>query len=81
MAATLTIKNIPVNLYELLKKNAAKNHRSINGEIISIIENTFISKPFLPEDYLANARILRDTTSGFLLTEDVLKQAKSDGRL
>lgn len=32
--ATLTVKNIPDDLYEQLKKRARLNHRSINSEII-----------------------------------------------
>ena len=36
--ATITVKNIPADLYEHLKASAGANHRSINGEIIACIE-------------------------------------------
>ena len=36
--ATMTIKNIPDELYEELKQRAAANRRSINNEVIVLIE-------------------------------------------
>lgn len=30
--ASLTIKNIPDEVYDMLKRSATANHRSINGE-------------------------------------------------
>ncbi len=39
MPTTITLKNIPHDLYELIKQNAAEHRRSINNEVISIIEN------------------------------------------
>jgi plasmid stability protein len=35
---TITVKNIPTELYELLKQSAAANRRSINSEILTCIE-------------------------------------------
>jgi plasmid stability protein len=81
MAATITIKNIPSGLYDVLKKNAARNHRSINNEIIAIFESTLFSKRIAPDEFLASARKLREKTKGFKLTEDFIDQAKSEGRL
>ena len=81
MRATITIKNIPSELYRLIKKNAARNHRSINNEIISIIENTFLSQRISSEDFLASARQLRMKTKGQHLTEEFINRAKWEGRL
>jgi plasmid stability protein len=36
--ASITVKNIPSDLYEQLKESAVANHRSLNGEIIACIE-------------------------------------------
>ena len=36
--ATLTVKNIPDPLYKMLKRQAARRHRSLNQEIISFLE-------------------------------------------
>ena len=36
--ASLTIRNIPVHILERLKERAKRNHRSMQGEIIAILE-------------------------------------------
>lgn len=36
--ATITVKDIPEELYEALKKKAAEHHRSINREVIHCIQ-------------------------------------------
>lgn len=80
MPTTLTIKNIPPDLYELLKKSAAKNRRSINQEVITIIEAHLGYKKLSPEEFLASARKLREKVKRGFLTDDLIKQAKSNGR-
>jgi plasmid stability protein len=35
---TLSIKNVPVTLHERLKKRARHNHRSLNGELLALLE-------------------------------------------
>ena len=42
---TLTIKNIPEELYERLKIQAKINHRSINKEVCTSLMGKRISKP------------------------------------
>jgi len=76
MAMTITLKNIPDSIYQTLKKSAGKNHRSLNSEVIAIIENAFLSRKLNPEDFLVSARNLREKTKAFHLTEDFLNQAK-----
>lgn len=80
MPATIAIKNIPSHLYDILKKNAARNHRSINNEVISLIEKLYSSNKITPGEFLASARELRKRTKKFLLTEDTLDKAKNEGR-
>lgn len=38
MSVNLSIKNVPDKIAEQLKMRAAKNHRSLQGELMSIIE-------------------------------------------
>ena len=38
MSINLSIKNVPDKIAEQLKMRAAKNHRSLQGELMSIIE-------------------------------------------
>ena len=42
---TVTIKNIPEQIYERIKAQARSNHRSINGEILSILEQAISLPP------------------------------------
>ena len=78
---TYTVKNIPLNIYEKLKRSAELNRRSINSEIIFCIENTVQSQVVDAELVLRRARKLRNLTEAVPITDDELKMAKEDGRL
>ena len=39
MTVTLSIKNVPDELAQRLKARAARNHRSLQGELMAIIEH------------------------------------------
>lgn len=53
---TMTVKNIPPDIYELLKQSAAANRRSINSEIITYIERGVRGRKVNAEDLLMRAR-------------------------
>lgn len=38
--ATLTIKHVPVGLVESLRARARRNHRSLQGELLTLLEQT-----------------------------------------
>lgn len=38
MPVTLSIKNVPDELAALLRERAARNHRSLQGELMAIVE-------------------------------------------
>ena len=77
---TFTVKNIPTELYNRLKQSAELNRRSINSEIIVCIEKAVSSRRMDTEDLLARARVLREKTKGYRVTEDEISQAKNEGR-
>jgi plasmid stability protein len=79
--ATITVKNIPDELYERLKSVAEINRRSINSEIIVCIENAVMSRRINLEETLENARQLRHLTAGHFISDDEFNQAKTEGRL
>ena len=79
--ATVTVKNIPDELYERLKSIAEINQRSINSEIITCIENTVISRRINLNEVLENARHLRQLTAGHLISDVEFNQSKEKGRL
>jgi predicted transcriptional regulator len=78
---TVTVKNIPPELYERLKQLAEANRRSINSEIIACIEQSVSSKRLDLETLLVNARQLREKTSHYRMSDEELNRAKEAGRL
>ena len=42
MTVTLSIKNVPEELAQRLKDRAARNHRSLQGELMAILESVAI---------------------------------------
>lgn len=53
MSVNLSIKNVPDYIAEQLRKRALKNHRSLQGELMAIIEQTVNrEKPLSPLDLL-----------------------------
>ncbi len=77
---TLTIKNIPEDLYAQLKRRAEMNRRSLNSEVIVCIEQAVRSRRVSPEIVLERARRLREQTAQYPITDDEFNQAKTMGR-
>jgi hypothetical protein len=79
--ATVTVKNIPDELYNRLKSVAEINRRSINSEIIMCIENNVTSRRINLDEVLENARQLRQLTAGHLISDKEFNKTKTEGRL
>ena len=77
----ITIKNIPEDLYEKIKRNANANRRSLNQEIIVCIEKSVIGEEVSPEQLIENARRLRKKTASHYLKNEELNQIKGYERL
>jgi len=77
---TITVKNIPDDLYETLKVRAKINRRSLNSEIIMILDNTAMAQPVDVDAILATARQLREKTAGYHLNDELLRRMKDEGR-
>jgi plasmid stability protein len=78
--ASITIKNIPDDLYEELKVRAATNRRSINNEVIMLIERAFRSYKPTPEEVLERAGQLRELTAHYVITAEEVEQWINEGR-
>ena len=78
VAMNFTLKNIPDDIYEKIKARAERNHRSINGEIISILGDAVRARRKSAAEILALADELRSHTRGFL-TDDFLNKVKREG--
>ncbi|MBN1849962.1 MAG: Arc family DNA-binding protein [Deltaproteobacteria bacterium] len=79
--ATVTVKNIPDELYKRLKLSAEINRRSINSEIIVCIENNVISHRINIDEVLKDVRQIRQLTAGHPIRNEEFNQAKAEGRL
>jgi plasmid stability protein len=77
--ATMTIKNIPDELYEELKQRAAANRRSVNNEVIVLIERAVQYQVQDPNEVLERVRVLREKLDLYV-TEDEITAAKNEGR-
>ena len=77
---TLTLKNIPEDLYTRLKAAAEAHRRSLNSEILYCVEQTLLPKKINVVEHLATARRLRAKTAATPLNDDMLSAAKNAGR-
>jgi plasmid stability protein len=78
--ATLTIKNVPDELYQKLKESAEANRRSINSEVIVIIEQAVQPYRRNVKEILAEARALRQKTAHYTISDEELERWISEGR-
>ncbi len=78
--ANLTIKNIPEELYEMLKIQAKSNHRSINSEVIVALKNILgmRERPGV-EEVIRQTREFRSRIK-VTLSEGEINDAKRFGR-
>jgi plasmid stability protein len=59
MPVNLSIKNVPDEIAEELREKAARNHRSLQGELMAIIEEAAGKESTLtPSEFLAGIRTL-----------------------
>ncbi len=81
---SLTVKNIPPIIYERLKMQAENNRRSLNSEVIFILEKALQivprRTPAEVEKILEQSRKLREMTAGYMVTEEEINRWKNEGR-
>lgn len=75
--ATVTVKDLPEKLHRQLKARALRHHRSLNSEIIEVLEAATTSRKVDPDSLLARAAALRSRVGGRLTDTDLsaLRQA------
>ena len=61
MPTTLTLKNIPNEVYDRLKASAEANRRSMNSEAIVRLESALMPGKLAPIELLAQIRAVRET--------------------
>lgn len=78
---TTTIRDIPDQVYEKVKQRAIANKRSVNSEIVLILEQAVESQSFSSSDQLARIRQFRAKTVGReRLSDQEISDAKNEGR-
>jgi plasmid stability protein len=75
---TLTIKRVPEELHERLKKRAERHRRSMNNEVITILERALSSSRPSADEAIARAEALNDRIGKTF--PDIVNEAKREGR-
>jgi len=81
MPTTLTLKNIPDELYERLRASAERHRRSLNGEAIVCLESVLLPGRMEPGERLARARALRGALKATRFKARDIDSLKREGRL
>ncbi|GAB6095166.1 hypothetical protein JCM14469_14180 [Desulfatiferula olefinivorans] len=77
---SITVKNIPQELYDKLKTTAVLNHRSLNNEMIHCLESVLMPRRLTVADKLLRAKRIRTQLSEDLFDPDEIKKAIEEGR-
>jgi plasmid stability protein len=78
--ATLTIKNIPDAVVRRLKTRATRHRRSLNLEVIHVLETVTHAAPIDVEAELARIRARRPILKSVRIDDRVLREWKNAGR-
>jgi plasmid stability protein len=58
MPVNFSIKNVPDDLADALRRRAEENHRSIQGELMAILESALARPELTPGEVVAQVRAL-----------------------
>lgn len=78
--STITLKNVPEQIHEVLKSRAKEHRRSLNREIICSLEKMLSIGVSDAEQILGDARVVRESMGDAYLTQRELKAMKEEGR-
>ena len=78
--ANLALRGLSQDMYDSLKRAAARNHRSLNGEVLARLEASIRPTAMGAERVLARVAKRRESLCIPVLDEDLLKGLKDAGR-
>ena len=81
MPTTITLKNIPDEVYERLKLSAEVHRRSLNSEAIVCLESVLLPGRLPPSERLAHIRALRSRLPKLKFKARDIDALKREGRL
>jgi len=77
MPVNLSIKNVPEDIHEALKKQAAQNRRSLNSEILKALEKS-IERQKDVDAQIERLRALRSKQQFEVSTEEIVAMIRND---
>jgi antitoxin FitA len=77
---TLTLKNIPDEVYERLKAAAAEHRRSLNSEAIVCLEAALMPRRVNVEERLERMRKIQESLKNREFDHDLIDAFKREGR-
>lgn len=80
MPANLTLKGVPDEVYKRLKEAAAVSHRSLNSEIIALLEASVLPRRRSAQDHLSAIRAARARLKKASFDHRELDRIKREGR-
>jgi antitoxin FitA len=82
MPTNLTLKNVPDDVYERLKRSAEAHRRSLNSEAIVCLESVLLPASGNPDEQMERIRRLRAELKqrGVWVTPEFVEQARNEGR-
>jgi len=80
MATNITLKKIPDDLHKELKASAVRHRRSLNSEILALLESGLKPRRRNVDEILERVRALRERMKGAWLDDDMIDRAKREGR-
>ena len=82
MPTNVTLKNVPDDVYERLKRSAEEHRRSLNSEAIVCLESVLLPASGNPSEQLERIRRLRAEAQeqGVWLTPKLIEKARGTGR-
>jgi antitoxin FitA len=77
----ITLKNVPKELYQLLKQSADANTRSINGEAIACLSKVLRPSQGLTPELLEDIRLFRQSLGPIDVKPGTVRAAIKQGRM
>ena len=78
---SITIKNIPTDLYDKLKIKARENRRSINNEVINCLDRSLKSRQIDADEFISKIEFIHNKYKLPKITAKNLKEGIKEGRL
>lgn len=80
MPTTLTLKNIPEEVYLRLKASAQSHRRSLNSEALVCLESVLLPGRTSAEEVIATARAIRESLPKAKFSAQDIDTLKREGR-